>query len=133
MSTTTEDARVSLLSDGLAGSLAGGAIAGIAAMTSMPKAAGAVAVERGDGTPAPLTRYGEGTFGRLFPRLPAFGGGNTGFRGEETHASKTVWVEVRANHPFGGCGARGSGVMLFSLHRTGEASDFVPREGVGRW
>ena len=59
--------------------LAGGALAGVAALASMPKAAGA-AVERSASAvlesradvPPPLTHYDQGKFGRLFPRLPAF-------------------------------------------------------------
>src|SRR5918994_5172017 len=59
--------------------LAGGALAGVAALASMPKAAGAavetsataVLESRAD-VPTPLTYNGHGTFGRLFPRLPAF-------------------------------------------------------------
>ncbi len=59
--------------------LAGGALAGAAALASMPKAANAATVEsspavpksRGEVPSAP-TYYGQGTFGRLFPRLPAF-------------------------------------------------------------
>jgi hypothetical protein len=58
--------------------LAGGALAGVAALASMPSAAGArvegssaVLGSRG-GVPPPLPYYGQGTYGRLFPRLPAF-------------------------------------------------------------
>jgi hypothetical protein len=51
--------------------LAGGALAGVAALGSMPKTAGAV-VDSSNDVPTPLTYHGQGTFGRLFPRLPAF-------------------------------------------------------------
>jgi hypothetical protein len=51
--------------------LAGGALAGVAALVSMPKVAGA-AVDSSRDVPTKLTYYGQGTFGRLFPRLPAF-------------------------------------------------------------
>jgi hypothetical protein len=51
--------------------LAGGALAGVAALASMPKVAGAV-VDSSSDVPTPLTYHGQGTFGRLFPRLPAF-------------------------------------------------------------
>src|SRR5215216_861168 len=51
--------------------LAGGALAGVAALASMPKVAGA-AVDSSSDVPTPLTYYGQGTFGRLFPRLSAF-------------------------------------------------------------
>ena len=59
--------------------LAGGALAGVAALASMPKTAGAavessasaVLESRADVPPAP-THYEQGKFGRLFPRLPAF-------------------------------------------------------------
>ena len=51
--------------------LAGGALAGVAALGSMPKVAGAV-VDSSSDVPTPLTYHGQGTFGRLFPRLPAF-------------------------------------------------------------
>jgi hypothetical protein len=59
--------------------LAGGALAGVAALASMPKAASAARVgsssailESRSDVPPPLTLYDEGNFGRLFPRLPAF-------------------------------------------------------------
>ncbi|MDQ3637616.1 MAG: heme peroxidase family protein [Actinomycetota bacterium] len=59
--------------------LAGGALAGVAAFASMPKAAGAARVESSSAVlesradvPPPLTHYDQGKFGRLFPRLPAF-------------------------------------------------------------
>jgi hypothetical protein len=52
--------------------LAGGAFAGIAALASMPKAAGAAVETSAAAVSSPLTHYGQGTFGRLFPRLPAF-------------------------------------------------------------
>jgi len=58
--------------------LASGALAGVAALASMPSAAGArvegssaVLGSRGS-VPPPLPYYGQGTYGRLFPRLPAF-------------------------------------------------------------
>src|SRR5829696_3781360 len=51
--------------------LAGGALAGVAALASMPKVAGAV-VDSSSDVPTPLTYHGQGNFGRLFPRLPAF-------------------------------------------------------------
>ncbi len=59
--------------------LAGGALAGVAGLASMPRVAGAARVESSsavlesrDDVPPPLTNYGQGRFGRLFPRLPAF-------------------------------------------------------------
>ena len=59
--------------------LSGGALAGIVALTSMPKSASAARVasssavlESRSDVPPPLTHYDEGNFGRLFPRLPAF-------------------------------------------------------------
>ena len=51
--------------------LAGGALAGVAALAYMPKAAGAV-VDSSSDVPTPLTYHGQGTFGRLFPQLPPF-------------------------------------------------------------
>src|SRR4029453_18653743 len=51
--------------------LAGGALAGAATLASMPQAAGAV-VESSRDVATRLTYYGQGTFGRLIPRLPAF-------------------------------------------------------------
>ena len=51
--------------------LAGGALAGAAALASMPKAAGAAVESRSD-VPTPLTHYGLGTFGRLFPSTLGF-------------------------------------------------------------
>jgi Animal haem peroxidase len=59
--------------------LAGGALAGVAALASMPKAASAARVasssavlESRSDVPSPLTLYDQGNFGRLFPQLPAF-------------------------------------------------------------
>jgi hypothetical protein len=59
--------------------LAGGALAGVAALASMPKAASAARVasssavlESLSDVPPPLTLYNQGNFGRLFPQLPAF-------------------------------------------------------------
>jgi hypothetical protein len=89
---TEEGGRVKPSSDGPARSLtgrtmtrrqalglAGGALAGVAALTSMPRAAGAARVDSSSAVvesradvPSPLTHYDEGKFGRLFPRLPAF-------------------------------------------------------------
>src|SRR5215210_4810100 len=59
--------------------LAGGTLAGVATLASMPKAAGAARVasssavlESLSDVPPPLTPYDLGNFGRLFPQLPAF-------------------------------------------------------------
>src|SRR5919107_1282657 len=67
--------------------LAGGALAGVAALASMPKAASAARVasssavlESRSDVPPPVTLYDEGTFGRLFPRLPAFASDSTEVR-----------------------------------------------------
>ncbi len=63
--------------------LAGGALAGVAALAAMPKGAdaqsGAVVGSR-TAEPSPLTNSGQGTFGRLFPRLPAFASDSPGVR-----------------------------------------------------
>jgi hypothetical protein len=59
--------------------LAGGALAGAATLASMPQAAGAV-VDSSRHVPTPLTYCGQGTFGRLFPRLPAFAQDSPGVR-----------------------------------------------------
>jgi Animal haem peroxidase len=59
--------------------LAGGALAGVATLASMPKAASAARIasssavlESLSDVPFPLTDYDQGNFGRLFPQLPAF-------------------------------------------------------------
>jgi hypothetical protein len=56
--------------------LAGSALAGVAALASMPKTtlaqSSAAVVESRADVPSPLTYNGQGTFGRLFTRLPAF-------------------------------------------------------------
>jgi hypothetical protein len=66
--------------------VAGSALAGVAALTSMPKTAlaqsSAAVVESRAGVPPPLTYYGHGTFGRLFPRLPAFASDSPGVRAD---------------------------------------------------
>ena len=66
--------------------LAGSALAGIAALTSMPKTAlaqsSAAVVESRAGVPSPLTYYRHGTFGRLFPRLPAFASDSLGVQAD---------------------------------------------------
>jgi hypothetical protein len=66
--------------------LAGGALAGVAALASMPKAAGAVqssaaaVLESRADVPPSLGHYDLGKFGRLFPRLPAFASDSTEVR-----------------------------------------------------
>ena len=56
--------------------LAGSALAGVAALASMPKTAlaqsSASVVESSAAVRSPLNHYDQGTFGRLFPGLPAF-------------------------------------------------------------
>jgi hypothetical protein len=59
--------------------LAGGALAGISALASMPSVAGAARVasssavlESRSDVPSTLANFGRGRFGRLFPRLPTF-------------------------------------------------------------
>jgi hypothetical protein len=56
--------------------LAGSALAGVAALASMPKTAlaqsSAAVVQSSTDLRSPLNNHGQGTFGRLFPGLPAF-------------------------------------------------------------
>lgn len=67
--------------------LAGGALAGVATLASMPKAAGAARIasssailESLSDVLPPLTPYDPGNFGRLFPGLPAFASDTTEVR-----------------------------------------------------
>src|SRR5215207_1033856 len=67
--------------------LTGGALAGVAALASMPKAASAAVessasavLESRSDVPTPLVHHGQGTFGQLFPRLPAFASDSSGVR-----------------------------------------------------
>jgi hypothetical protein len=102
--------------------LAGGALAGFAALASIPKSAGAAGVERSSAVlkssgdvPSSLTYYGQGTFGRLFPQLPAFATNSPSVRGALPKLGKRGGLmaacllssrnfdKCSRTSPFGGC------------------------------
>jgi hypothetical protein len=102
--------------------LAGGALAGVAALASIPKAAGAAGREISpallrshSGVRPPLTSYGQGTFGRLFPQPPTFTTDSPSVRGALLEQGKRgglmaaclrrsrTFGQSSRTSPFGGC------------------------------
>jgi hypothetical protein len=116
---TKEGVRVDLSPDGSVRSLAdrtmsrrqalgltGGALAGVAALVSMPKAAGAAVessasavLESRSDVPTPLVHHGQGTFGRLFPRLPAFASNSSEVRNNLLELGKQGGIMDAGDQP----------------------------------